>query len=186
MTNLHCVRKRRQHLADRDPYSQSYGLSSSHVQLWELDHKEARAPKNWHFQTVVLEKTRESLLDSKEIKPVNLKGNQPWILIWRTDAKAEAPILRPPDVKSWLIGKDPDSGKDWRQEDKRGTEDKMARWHHWCNGHELGQTPGDGEGQVMNIQTQLCEWTTKFLPILFWYKWVSITWNYKCTLLDEY
>ena len=84
---------------------------------------------------------------SKETQPVNLKGNQPWILVGRTDAEAEAPILWSPDAKSWLIRKDPDAGKDWRQEESGETEDKMAGWHHWCNGHELGQTSGDGEGQ---------------------------------------
>ena len=98
-------------------------------------------PKNWCFQTVVLEKTLERPLDCKEIKPVNLKGNQPWIFFQRTDA--EAPRLCPPDVKSWLIGKDPDAGKDWRQKEKRA----MVRWHHQFIGHEPGQTLGDGEGQ---------------------------------------
>ena len=96
---------------------------------------------------VVLEKISESPLDCKEIKPVNLKGNQSWILIWRTDAEAEAPILWPPDVKSWLIGKDPDAGKDWRREEKRTTEDEMVGWHHQLNGHEFGQALGDSEGQ---------------------------------------
>ena len=116
--------------------------------MWELDHKENKALKNWCFQTMVLEKTLvvlESPLDSKEIKPVHPKGNQPWIFTGRTDA--EAPILWPPDVKSRLIGKDPDTGKDWRQKERSVTEDEMVGWHHWCNGHELGQTPGDGEGQ---------------------------------------
>ena len=120
-------------------------LTLTHVWMWDLDHKEGRAPKNWCFPTVVLEKTFESPLDSKEIKPVNLKGNQHWILIGRTDA--EALILWSPDVKRRLIGKDPDAGKDWRQEEKGTTEDEMVEWHHWFNGHELGQTLGDGEGQ---------------------------------------
>ena len=97
-------------------YSQSYGFSSSHVWMWEVDHKEGWAPKNWRFWTVVLEMTLKSPLNCKEIKPVNPKGNQPWIFIGRTDA--EAPILWPPDVKSWLFGKDPDAGKDWRQKEK--------------------------------------------------------------------
>ena len=103
-------------------------------------------PKNWWFWTVVLETTLGSPLDSKEIKPVNSKGNQPWIFIARTDAEAEAPILWPPDVKNWLTGKDPDAGKDWWQE-KGMTEREMAGWHHWLNGHELEHTLGDGEGQ---------------------------------------
>jgi len=119
----------------------------SHVQMWKLDHKEGRAPKNWYFWTMVLEKALESPLDIKEIKPVNLKGNQPWILIGTTDAEAEAPILWPPDVKSQLIGKDPDAGKDWRQKEKGPTEDKIVEWHHWLNGHEFEQAPRGGEGQ---------------------------------------
>ena len=115
--------------------------------MWELDHEEDWAPKNWCLQTVVLEKTLESPLDSKEIKPVNPKGNQPRILIGRTDTEAEVPILWPPDAKSPLIGKDPDAGKDWGQEEKGVTEDEMVGWHHWLNGHEFEQAPGDGEGQ---------------------------------------
>ena len=113
--------------------------------MWELDYKEGWEPRNWCFWTVVLEKTLKSPLDSKEIKPVNPKGNQPWILIGRTDA--EAPILWPPDVKNWLIGKDPDAGKNWRQEEKGTTEDEMFGWHHWLNGHEFEQIAGDSEGQ---------------------------------------
>ena len=115
--------------------------------MWELDHKQGWVPKNWCFQTVVLEKTLESPLESKEIKPVNAKGNQPWIFIRRTDAEAETPVLWPPDVKSRFIRKDPDAGKDWRQEEKGTTENEMVVWHHWLNGHEFEQAPGDGEGQ---------------------------------------
>ena len=114
--------------------------------MWELDHKEDWAPKNWCFPTVVLEKTMESPLDSKEIKPVHLKGNQPWIFIQKTDAEAEAPIFWPPDAKSWLTGKDLDTEKDSRQKEKRVTENEMVGWHHWVNVHELGQTLLDGEG----------------------------------------
>ena len=128
-------------------YNQSYGFSSSHVCIWELDHKESWVPKNLCFWTVVLEKTLESPLDSKEIKPVNPKGNQSWIFIGRTDAKAEAPILWPPDVKNWLIRKDPDAGKDWRQEEKGTTEDEMVGWQNRLNGHEFEQAPGVGDGQ---------------------------------------
>ena len=120
-------------------------FSSSHVQMWEVDHKEGWTPENWRFQIVVVEKTLESPLDRKEIKLVNPKGNQPWILNGRTNA--EAPIPWPPDANNWLIGKDPDAGKDWRQKEKRAAEDEMVGWHHWCNRHELGLTPGDGEGQ---------------------------------------
>ena len=118
--------------------------------MWELDHKESWVPKNWWFWTVVLEKTLESPLDWKEIKPVNPQGNQSWIFIGRTDVEAEAPILCPPDAKNWLIGKDPDSGKDWRCEEKGMTEDEMVGWHHRLNGHEFEQDPGvvDGQGSL--------------------------------------
>ena len=101
----------------------------------------------WCFRSVVLEKTLESPLDSKEIKPVKPKGNQPWIFIGGTDAEAEAPIFWPPDVKSWLIWKDSDAGKDWGQEEKVATEDEMVGWYHWLNGHEFEQAPGDRDGQ---------------------------------------
>ena len=111
--------------------------------MWELDHKKGWALKNWCFQTVVLVKTLES--PSKKIKPVKPKGNQPWIFIERTDA--EAPLLWPPDEKNQLIGKDPDAGKDWGQEEKRVTRGKMVGWHHWLNGHEFEQAQGDSEGQ---------------------------------------
>ena len=119
------IEKQRHHFANKDPRSQSHCFSSSHVWMWELDHKEGWAPKNWCFQTVVLEKTLESSLDRKEIKPVNPKGNQPWIFIGRTDTEVEAPILWPPDVKSQLIGKNPDAGKEWGQEEKG---DDRMRW----------------------------------------------------------
>ena len=115
-------------------YSQGYSLSSSQVCLWELDYKEGRVLKNWFFGTVVLEKTLESPLDCKENKPVNLKGTQSWKLIGRTDTEAEALILWPPVVKSWLIGKVPDAGKDWRQKEKRVTENEMVGWYHCLNG----------------------------------------------------
>ena len=115
--------------------------------MWELAHKEGWALKNWCFQTVVLEETLESPLDCKEIKPVSPKGNQPWVLIGRTVAEAEVPILWPPDVKSWFIGKDPDAGKDWRQEEKGVTKDQIVGWHHWLNWHEFEQTQRDSEEQ---------------------------------------
>ena len=115
--------------------------------MWELDQKEGWVPKNWCFLTVMQEKTLESPLDSKEIKSVNPKGNQPWILIGRTDTEAEAPILWPPDVKSWFIGKDPNAGKDWEQEEKGMTEDEMVGWHYQLDGHEFEQILGDKEGQ---------------------------------------
>ena len=213
-----CIKKQRHHFADKGPCNQRYGFSSSHICMWELEHKRGWMLKNWCFQTMVLEKTLESPLDCKEIKSVNPKGNQSWIFIGRTDAEAEVSILWPPDAKSWLIGKDPDAGKDWRQEEKRwwqkmrwldsiinskdiylskfqeivedrrawcakvngvakcwtllsdltamamcstfpldagkdwrqeereAVEDEMNGWHHWLNGHEFEQTPGDSEG----------------------------------------
>ena len=116
--------------------------------MWELDHKESWAPKNWCFWTVVLEKTLESPLDCKEINP---KRNQSWIFIGSTDTEAEAPNFWPPDVKNWLIGKDHDSGKDWGQEEKGTTEDEMVGWLHWLDGHEFEQAPtiGDGQGSLV-------------------------------------
>ena len=117
------------------------------VQMWELDYKENWAPKNWYFWTVVLEKILKSPLDCKEIQPVHPKGNQSWIFIGRTDVEAKTSILWPPDVQSWLIGKDPDAGKDWRQEEKGMTEEEMVGWHHQLNGHEFEWTLGVGDGQ---------------------------------------
>ena len=125
---------------------QSYGFSSGHVWMWELDHKESWVLKNWCFWTVVLKKTLESPLDCREIHPVNPKGNQSWIFIGRADAEAEAPILWPCDSKSQLIGKNPNAGQDWRQE-KGMTEDEMVRWHHWPKGYEFEQSLGDSKGQ---------------------------------------
>ena len=113
----------------------------------ELDYKESWAPKNWCFWTVVLEKTLESPLDCKEIQPVHPKGDQSWVFIGRTNVEAETPILWSHDVKNWLIWKDPDSGKDWRQEEKGTTEDGMVGRHHELNGHGFGCTPGVGDGQ---------------------------------------
>ena len=122
-----CIKKQRHHFANKGLYSQSYGFSSSYLWVLELEDKEGRAPKQWCFQIAVLEKNLESPLDSKKIKPVNPKGKQPWIFIGRTDAEAEAPILWPPDSKKQLIGKDPDAGKDWRQEEKETSEDERVR-----------------------------------------------------------
>ena len=137
--------------------------------MWELDYKESWAPKNWCFWTVVLWKTLENFLECKEIKPVNPKGNQSWIFMGRTDAEAETPILWPPDAKNWLIGKDPNAGKGWRQEEKGTTEDEMVGWHHWLDEYEFEQAPGVGDGQgslvcyivhgVAKSQTWLSDWT---------------------------
>jgi len=134
------IKKQRHYFTDKGPSSQSYGFSSSCVRMWELDYKESWPPKNQYFWTVVLEKTLESPLDCKEIKPVHPKGNQSWIFTARTDAEDESPILWPPDVKGWLIGKDP--GKDWRWKGKG-----MVGWHHQLDGNEFEQAPGIGDGQ---------------------------------------
>ena len=136
------IKKQRHCHADKGPYSQGYGFSSSHVWMWELDYK-----KSWCFCTVVLEKTLKNPLDCKEIQPVHPKGNQSWIFIGGADAEAETPILWPPDVKNWLTGKDPDAGKDWRQEEKGMTEDEMVGWHHQLYWHEFEQALGAGDGQ---------------------------------------
>ena len=141
--------KQRCYFANKGLSSQSYGFSGSHVWMWELDYKESWAPKNWCFWTVVLEKTLESPLDCKEIQQVHPKGNQSWIFTGRTDTEAETPILWPLDGKNWLVGKDPDAGKDWRWEEKEMTEDEMAGWHHWHNEHEFEYAGvGDGQGSL--------------------------------------
>ena len=141
------IKKQRRYFANKGPSRQGYGFSSSHFWMWKLDYKERWAPKNWCFWTVVLEKTLESLLDCKEVQPVHPKGDQSWVFIGRTDVVPETPILWPPNVKSWLIWKDPDAGRDWGQEEKGMTEDEMGGWHHWRDGHEFEQTPGVGDGQ---------------------------------------
>ena len=130
------IKKQRHYFANEGRTSQSFGFSNSHIWVWKLDYKESWSLKNCCFWTVVLAKTLESSLDSKEIQPVYPKGNQSWIFIGRTDAGVEAPILWPPDAKSWLIRKDPDAGKEWRRE-KGMTEDEMVGWYHWLNGHEF-------------------------------------------------
>ena len=156
---------------NKGPYSQSYGFSISHVQMWELDHKEGWGLKNWCFLTAVLEKTLESPLDSRENKPVNPKGNQLWLFIGKTDAEAEAPILWPTNAKSQFIGKDYDAGKDWRQE-KGVTEDEMVGWHHWvqqtwiwANSRRQSRTGKPVVLQSMGLQrlTQLSLWTLTML-----------------------
>ena len=141
------IKNQRHYFANKGLYSQSYGFSRSHVWMWRLDHKEGWVLNNSCFWAVVLEKTLESPLDCKKIKRVNPKGNQPWIFIGRTNADAEAPIFRPPDVKCRLIRKDPDAEKDWRQEEKGTAEDEMVGYHLRLYGHEFEQALGDGEGQ---------------------------------------
>ena len=169
MTNLDSILKCRDvMLANNGPSSQSYGFSSSHVWMWELDSKESWVPKNWCFWTVVLEKTLESPLDCEEIQPAHPKGNQSWVFIGRTDVEAETPVLWPPDVKNWLTGKDLDAGKDRRQEEKGMTEDEMVGCHHWLNDMSLSKlwelvkdreawyvvVPG-----VSKSRTRMSEWT---------------------------
>ena len=131
------IKKQRHYFPNKGPSSQSYGFSSGHLWMWQLDYKEGWVLKNWCFWTVVLGKTLESPLNCKETQPVNPKGNQSWIFIGRTDAEAEMPILWPPDAKNWLVWKDPDAGKDWRWEEKGTTEDEMSGWYHWLYGHEF-------------------------------------------------
>ena len=167
MTKLYIVLKKRHPFVDKGLSSQSYGFSSSHVWMWELDHKESWMPKNWCFWTVVLEKTLQSPLDCKRIKPVNPKRNQSWIFIGRTEAEAEAPILWLPDVKSWCTGKDHDAGKDWRQEEMGTTEDEMVGWHHRLNGHDWAspgrwwRTGKPGVLQSMGSQRAGHTWATE-------------------------
>ena len=141
------IQKQRHYFANKGPSSQGYGFSRGHVWMWELDCEESWALKNWCFWMVVLEKTLESPLDCKEIQPVHSKGDQPWVFFGRTDAKAETPGLWPPHAKSWLIGKGSDAGRDWGQDKKGMTEDKMAGWHHRLTGHEFGWAPRVGDGQ---------------------------------------
>ena len=141
-----CIRNQRHHLADKDPYSPSYGFSSTHVWVWEMDHREHWGPRNWCFWTVVLvNNSFDSPLDYKEIKSIKPQEKQIWIFIGRTDAEAEAPILWPTDAKSQLNRKDPDAGKNWRQKET-AAEVEAVRQHHWLYGQESEQTPGDSEG----------------------------------------
>ena len=141
------IKKQRHYFVDISPSVESYAFSISHAWMWELGYKQSWALKNWCVWTVVLEKTLESPLDCKEIQPAHPKGNQSWIFIGRTDAEAEIPNLWPPDAKNWLLRKDPDAGKDWRQEEKGVTEDEMVGWHHWLNGRESEWTLGVGDVQ---------------------------------------
>ena len=164
MTNLDNIIKQRYYFANKGPSSEGYGFSSSHVWMWELDCEES-----WCFWTVVLEKTLESLLDCKEIQPVNPKGDQSWVFIGRTDVEAETSILWLPDVKNWLIWNAPDAVKDWGQEEKGTTEDEMVGWHHRLNGHGFGWTlgVGDGQGGLMCCSP----WGLKELYMTEWLNW---------------
>ena len=167
--------KQTHYFADKSLSSQSYSFSSNHVWIWVLDHKEGWVMKNWWFWTVALKKTLESPLDSKEIKQVNSKENQPWIFIEKTDAEAEAPTIWPPDVKNWLIRKDPDARKDWRQEEKWMIEGKMVGWHHWLDRHEFEQALGvsDGQGSLVCCSP----WGHKELDETEWVNWTDSPWK---------
>ena len=159
-------KKQKHYFANKGPSNHSYGFSSSHVWIWELDYKEGWGPKNWCFWTVGLEKTLESPLDCKEIQPVHSEGDQSWVFFGRNDAKAETPVVWPPDVKSWLIGKDSDAGSNWGQEEKGTTQDEMAGWHHRLDGHEFVWTPGVGDGQGGLV---CCDsWGSKELDMTEW------------------
>ena len=170
------IKKQRHYFANKGPSSQGYGFSSGHVWMWELDYKESRVQKNWCFWTVVLEKTLESPLDCKEIQPVHPKGDQSWVFIWRTDVEAETPILWLADEKSWLIGKDPDAGNDWGQEEKGMTEDEMVGWHHRLSGHGFGWTleVGDGQGGLAYCSS----WDHKESDMTERLNWTELNWKY--------
>ena len=158
--------------------------------MWELDYKESWVLNNWCFWTVVLTKTLESPLDCKEIQPVHPKRNQSWLFIGRTDAEAETPIFWPPDAKNWLTGKDPDAGKDWRQEEKGMTEDEMVGWYHWLDGHEFEQALGVGEGQgslaccspwcCKELKTEQLNWTPTLLACLAFPWWLLMLKTFSC------
>ena len=172
MTNLDSIFKSRDiTLPTKGSSSQGYGFSCGHVWMWELDCEEGWALKNWCFGTEVLENTLESLLDYKEIQPVHPKGDQSWMFIIRTDVEPETPILWPSDVKSWLIWKDPDAGKDWGQKEKGTTEDEMVGWHYWLSGHEFGWTPSicDGQGGL----TSCGSWGRKESDTTEWPNWTD-------------
>ena len=156
-----------------------------YVWMWELDGEEGWDPKNWCFWTVVLEKTPESPLDCKEIQPVYSRGDQSWVFFESNDAKAETPVLWPPNVKSWLIGKDSDAGRDWGQKEKGMTEDEMAGWHHQLEGHEFEWTPGVGDGQ--RVLACCDSWVFKELDTTEQLNWTELnvlTWdNISCILI---
>ena len=166
MANLDSTLKSRDITANQGVSSQNYGFSSSHVWMLESDYKESWVLKNWCFWSVVLEKILESPLDCQEIKPVHPKGNQSWIFIGRTDAEAEPSILWPPDAKNWLIWKDPNARKDWRQEEKGMAENEMVGWHQWLSGHDFVQALGVSKGQGI-----LACWGHKELDTTEWLNW---------------
>ena len=156
----------------------------SKEKLASLDESERGDWKSWLW-TVVLEKTLGNPVDCKEIKPVNLKGNQSWIFTGRTESEAKAPILWPSDAKNWLTAKDPDAGKDWRREEKGTTEDEMVRWHHWLNAHEFEEAPGVGDGQGSLVCYS--PWGCKDLDMTEQLNWTElVTKLYTCNLIFTY
>ena len=175
------IKKLRHYCANKGSSSQGYGFSSGLLRMWELDYKESWAPKNWCFWTVVLGKTLESPLDSKEIQPVHPKRNQSWIFMRRTNAEAETLVLLPPHAKRWLIGKDSDAGRNWGQEEKGTTEDEMAGWHHWLDGRESEWTLGDGDGQrglaCCDSRCRIESNTTE------WLNWTELNWYDKLLVI---
>ena len=179
------IRRQRHYFGNKGPSSQGYGFSRSHVWMWELDYKESWAQKNWCFWTVVLEKTLENPLDFKEIQPVHPKGDQSWVFTGGTDVEAETPKLWPPDVESWLIGKDPDAGKDWEQEEKGTTKDEMAGWYHWLYAHGFGWTLGVGDGQGGLVCCS--SWGRKESDTTEWLNWTeySIVYIYHSFLIHS-
>ena len=182
------IEKQRHYFANKGPSSQGYGFSSSHVWMWELDCEEDWVQKNWCFWTAVLEKTLASPLDCKEIQPVHSEGDQPWDFFERNDAEAEAPVLWPPHVKSWLTGKDSDAGRDWGQE-KGTTEDEMAGWHHGLNGRESEWTPGVGDEQgglaccdSWGSQRVGHDWVTE----LNWTEWICLLFKFSLKSMTQF
>ena len=195
MLNRIDIKKQRHYFANKGSSSQGYDFSSGHVWMWELDYKESWALKNWCCWTVVLEKTLESPLDCKEIQPVHPKGDQSWVFFGRNDVEAETLILWPPDAKTWLIGKDPDAGKDWRWQEKGMTEDEMVGRHHWLNGHGFGWTLGVGDGQGSLVccgswghkesdTTERLDWT-ELSRIMYHFSGYWITQRYDDTLMGS-
>ena len=174
------MKKQRHYFAKNVVSSQSYGFSSGHVQMWVLDYKESWVPKSWCFWIVVLENTLESSLDCKESQTVHPKGDQSWIFTGKIDVTAETPILWPSGSKNWLLGKDPDAGKDWKQEEKGMTEEEMVGWHHRHNGHEFEKAleGSDGQGSLACCnpwgykESDTTEWMN-------WSSWLNTNFSYR-------
>ena len=173
------IKKKRHYFANKGPSSQGYSFPGGHVWMWYLEYKESWVLTNWSFWALVLEKTLESPLDCREIQPVHPRGDQSWVFIGRTDVEAETPIFWPPDEKSWLIWKDSDAWKDWRQVEKRMAEDEMVGWHHWLDGHEFGWTPGGGDGQ--GGLACCSSWGCKESDMTEQLNWIEFLWEHHYT-----